>query len=65
MTEDEDAHNGVLNEIIKACPHSVITRDAATGQIRCGHCPARFAVVLFPRKARPRPISEADLEEYE
>jgi hypothetical protein len=42
MTDAEDAHNAELNELIRACPHDSIRK--VDGEIRCGFCPARFAV---------------------
>jgi hypothetical protein len=51
MTDEEDLHNGVLNDIIQRCPHTVVRNYDGDG-VRCGHCAARFAPVLFPRKIR-------------
>jgi hypothetical protein len=59
MTDAEDAHNAVLNELIRACPHEHIQK--VDGEIRCGRCPARFAVVMF---ARRRPAFTLDLDEF-
>lgn len=51
MTDAEDAHNAGLNELIHACLHADIKRH--DGKLWCKKCPAQFAVVLFPRRAKP------------
>lgn len=52
MTDAEDEHNAFLNSLIQTCQHESIRRDEA-GALCCGRCSARFAVVLFPRRAKP------------
>lgn len=51
MTDAEDEYNAFLNEQIRACKHERI--GWYEGRIRCGGCPARFGVVMFPRRAKP------------
>lgn len=58
MTEAEDAHNAELNELIRACKHEQIASH--DGIVRCGKCPARFAIMLFPRRAKPHIFLEND-----
>ena len=60
MTDAEDAHNAQLNELIAHCRHETV--GWYEGQIRCGHCPARFAVVMFPRRAKAWSI---DVDEFD
>jgi len=58
MTDDEDRINWGLNKQINACTHSRIQSN--NGRLTCPDCPAGFAVVMKPRKARPFTIDVDD-----
>jgi hypothetical protein len=58
MTPAEDEHNAFLNGLIRACSHVTVLNIG--GVVRCGRCPASFAVVWFPRLAKPRVFIDED-----
>jgi len=51
MTDDEDRINWGINKQISACLHPRV--QSMNGRIVCPDCPATFAVMMKPRKARP------------
>lgn len=60
MTDEEDAENERMNEIIRQCRHDPVRVHADGKEFRCSLCGCRFCVLMLPRKLRPTPIHWGD-----